>query len=49
VVPRIDDVPAAVAALARRGDLILTMGAGSIGAAGDRIVARLASAGGAES
>jgi len=42
VVPRIDDVPAAVAALARSGDLVLTMGAGSIGAAGDRIVARLA-------
>jgi UDP-N-acetylmuramate--alanine ligase len=42
VVPRIDDVPAAVAALARPGDLVLTMGAGSIGAAADRIVARLA-------
>jgi UDP-N-acetylmuramate--alanine ligase len=42
VVPRIDDVPAAVAALARPGDLVLTLGAGSIGAAADRIVARLA-------
>lgn len=38
VVPRIDDVPAAVARLARAGDLIVTLGAGSIGAASSRIV-----------
>jgi UDP-N-acetylmuramate--alanine ligase len=46
VVPKIDDVPAAVAALSQSGDLVLTLGAGSIGAVGDRIVARLAEAGG---
>ena len=42
VVPKIDDVPAAVAALVRPGDLVLTLGAGSIGATGDRILRRLA-------
>ena len=43
VVPQIDDVPAAVAALAAPGDLIITLGAGSIGATGDRLLRRLAS------
>ena len=42
VVPKLDDVPAAVAALVRPGDLVLTLGAGSIGATGDRILRRLA-------
>jgi UDP-N-acetylmuramate--alanine ligase len=41
VVAAIDDVPAAVAALARDGDLVLTLGAGSIGAVGDRILHEL--------
>ena len=38
VVPALDDVPAAVAGLATDGDLVVTLGAGSIGAAGDRIL-----------
>jgi UDP-N-acetylmuramate--alanine ligase len=38
VVPRLDDVPAAVARWSRPGDLVITLGAGSIGAAGERIL-----------
>jgi UDP-N-acetylmuramate--alanine ligase len=38
VVPVLHDVPAAVAALARPGDLVLTLGAGSIGTTGPRIL-----------
>ena len=38
VVPRVADVPAAVAQLARPGDAVLTLGAGSIGQASDQIV-----------
>jgi UDP-N-acetylmuramate--alanine ligase len=38
VVRRIEDVPAAVARLARAGDLVVTLGAGSIGAASTRIL-----------
>jgi UDP-N-acetylmuramate--alanine ligase len=38
IVSRLDDVPAAVAALARSGDLVLTLGAGSIGVVADRIL-----------
>jgi UDP-N-acetylmuramate--alanine ligase len=45
VVPAIEDVPAAVAGLARRGDLIVTLGAGSIGTVADRILDRLREAG----
>lgn len=41
VVPALDDVPAAIAALAREGDLVVTLGAGSIGTAGDRILRAL--------
>ena len=41
VVPLLADVPAHVTALARTGDLVLTLGAGSIGATGDRIVSAL--------
>jgi UDP-N-acetylmuramate--alanine ligase len=37
-------VPAAVASLAREGDVVMTLGAGSIGSAGDRILAALAGA-----
>jgi len=40
---RIDDLPVLVADLARPGDLIVTLGAGSIGTVGDRILAALAS------
>jgi UDP-N-acetylmuramate--alanine ligase len=42
VVPRLDDVARAVARLARRGDLVLTLGAGSIGGVADRLLAELA-------
>jgi UDP-N-acetylmuramate--alanine ligase len=38
LVKALDTVPAAVASLARRGDLVLTLGAGSIGGVGDRIL-----------
>ena len=38
VVRALDDLPDAVAALARPGDLVITLGAGSIGAIGDRIL-----------
>jgi UDP-N-acetylmuramate--alanine ligase len=41
VVADVGEVPAAVAALARPGDLVLTMGAGSIGAVPPRVVAAL--------
>jgi UDP-N-acetylmuramate--alanine ligase len=38
VVKSLEDLPAAVAALSHRNDLVITMGAGSIGAVGDRIL-----------
>lgn len=41
VVPSLADVPARIAELAREGDLVLTLGAGSIGAMGDRILAAI--------
>ena len=41
VVPDVADVPAAVAGMARAGDLIITMGAGSIGECGERILQEL--------
>ncbi len=41
VVKALDDVPAAVARLCRRGDLVITLGAGSIGATGDRILSEV--------
>jgi UDP-N-acetylmuramate--alanine ligase len=47
VVPRIDDVAAATAGFLRSGDVVITLGAGSIGAIGDRILAALSSAQGA--
>jgi UDP-N-acetylmuramate--alanine ligase len=37
-VSALDDVPAAVAALVRPGDLVITLGAGSIGTTGERIL-----------
>ncbi|MDQ3348743.1 MAG: UDP-N-acetylmuramate--L-alanine ligase [Acidobacteriota bacterium] len=45
VVKALDDLPAAVAALTRRGDLVVTLGAGSIGTVGDRILELLRGAG----
>jgi UDP-N-acetylmuramate--alanine ligase len=44
VVRRLEDVPAEVARLARPGDLVLTLGAGSIGGVSGRIVTALAEA-----
>jgi UDP-N-acetylmuramate--alanine ligase len=41
VVKDVKDVPAAVARLAREGDLVMTLGAGSIGAASDAILDEL--------
>jgi UDP-N-acetylmuramate--alanine ligase len=38
VVARLDDVPAAVARWSRPGDMVITLGAGSIGTIGDRIL-----------
>jgi UDP-N-acetylmuramate--alanine ligase len=41
VVKAIDALPGHVASIARSGDLVITLGAGSIGAVGDRILAAL--------
>jgi UDP-N-acetylmuramate--alanine ligase len=41
VVPRVDDVVEALVAIARPGDLVITLGAGSIGGVPDRLVAAL--------
>ncbi len=41
VVARLDDVPAAVARVARPGDLVITLGAGSIGTLPPRVIAAL--------
>jgi UDP-N-acetylmuramate--alanine ligase len=38
LVPALDDIPAAVARLTKPGDLVLTLGAGSIGTLGERIL-----------
>jgi UDP-N-acetylmuramate--alanine ligase len=38
LVPSLDDLPDAVAALVRSGDLVITLGAGSIGSTGERIL-----------
>ena len=43
VVKRLDELPAAVAALARRGDLVITLGAGSIGTSASGFSRRSAS------
>ena len=47
IVHALDDVPAAVAAIARPGDLVITLGAGSIGAVGPKVLAALTARGGA--
>jgi UDP-N-acetylmuramate--alanine ligase len=41
VVPRIDDVVAAIVRVARPGDIVITLGAGSIGSVPDRLVEAL--------
>jgi UDP-N-acetylmuramate--alanine ligase len=41
IVRAVDDVPAALVEIARPGDLVVTMGAGSIGIVAKRLVAEL--------
>jgi UDP-N-acetylmuramate--alanine ligase len=41
VVKALEELPAAVAGLCRAGDLVITLGAGSIGQVGDRVLAAL--------
>ena len=41
VVPELDDLPDAVANIVRSGDLVITLGAGSIGSTGERILEAL--------
>jgi UDP-N-acetylmuramate--alanine ligase len=41
VVPLLDDVPAAVVRIARRGDVVITLGAGSIATLPEQLIARL--------
>ena len=45
VVPRLEDVAPAVARLARPGDVVITLGAGSIGTVPDRLVDLLGNGG----
>jgi len=42
VVKKVDDVPGALAAIARRGDVVVTLGAGSIGSVGAKTVEAIA-------
>ena len=44
LVARLDDLIPAIAAVARRGDVVITLGAGSIGSVPDRLVAALGGA-----
>jgi UDP-N-acetylmuramate--alanine ligase len=41
LVKRLEDLPDAVARLSRSGDLVVTLGAGSIGGVGDEILAAI--------
>ena len=45
VVPRLDDVATAVAQIAKPGDVVITLGAGSIGTVADRLLVLLANRG----
>jgi UDP-N-acetylmuramate--alanine ligase len=47
VVPSLEEVPGAIAAIARPGDVVIVLGAGSIGSVADRLVRLLAPGGGA--
>ena len=38
IVPRLEDLPAAIARVVRAGDVVITLGAGSIGGVADRVV-----------
>jgi UDP-N-acetylmuramate--alanine ligase len=46
LVPRLDDVAPAVARIARRGDVVITLGAGSISTVPDRLIELLKGASG---
>jgi UDP-N-acetylmuramate--alanine ligase len=46
VVPRLEDVAPSVARIVRRGDVVITLGAGSISAVPEQLLAALASRGG---
>jgi UDP-N-acetylmuramate--alanine ligase len=41
VVPLLDDIPSTIVRIARPGDVVITLGAGSIGTLADRLIARL--------
>jgi UDP-N-acetylmuramate--alanine ligase len=41
VVPRVEDVPGALARIARPGDVVITLGAGSIAAVPERLLTLL--------
>ena len=41
VVPRMDDVVPAIVKAARRGDMVITLGAGSIGTVPDKLIEAL--------
>jgi UDP-N-acetylmuramate--alanine ligase len=43
VVPKLDDVVAAIARIAKPGDVVITLGAGSIGTVPDRLLEALES------
>jgi UDP-N-acetylmuramate--alanine ligase len=45
VVPRLEDVPRALAAIARRGDVVITLGAGSIGSVATALIRELSGGG----
>jgi UDP-N-acetylmuramate--alanine ligase len=47
VVPALEDVPAALAGIARPNDVVIVLGAGSIGLVADRLVQLLAPGGAA--
>jgi len=47
--PRLEDVVPAIVRVAKRGDVVITLGAGSIGSVPDRLVDALASSDGARS
>jgi UDP-N-acetylmuramate-alanine ligase len=47
VVPSLEEVPGAIAAIARPGDVVIVLGAGSIGSVADRLVRLLAPEGAA--
>jgi UDP-N-acetylmuramate--alanine ligase len=44
LVPRLDDVVPAIVCAAKPGDVVITLGAGSIGTVADRLVAALSAA-----